>query len=71
MAKNATGRLINITPTNASDSYDIIDVKVDYRLLKTVILCIVLLLLIVVTCKFVMRTFSRYVDDGNLRHEEE
>ena len=71
MTKNATGTLMNIQPTNASDSNDVIGPKVDYRLLKTAILCIVLLMLIVITCRFVMRTFLRYVDDGSLRPEEE
>jgi len=71
IAKNTTGTLLNIPTTNAGDSNDVIDLHVDYRLFKTAILCIVLLMLIVMTCRFVMRTFSRYVDDGSLHREEE
>ena len=72
MKKNATGTLLNIPTTNAGDSNDVIDLRVDYRLVKTGILCSVLLMLIMITCRFVIRTFLRYVDDTrrSLRCEE-
>ncbi|KAH3720510.1 hypothetical protein DPMN_063409 [Dreissena polymorpha] len=43
----------------------------DVRLLKAVVLCVVIVIMIAMSCRFVFRSFSRYVDDGSDRKDEE
>ena len=60
----------NYTRVNVTDIFDEPGFIVrNIHLLKAVVLCIVVIILIVTTCKFVLKTFSKYLeidqkDDG-------
>jgi len=62
MDTNFTVIIFHNVASNGSVTDDVIDVKFDLRLIKTTVLCVVLLALIALTCCFVMRTFSRFIE---------
>ena len=62
MDTNFTLIIFHNVASNGSVTDDVVDVKFDLRLIKTTVLCVVLLALIALTCCFVMRTFSRFIE---------